>query len=191
MQLLFEGSEESQGVEGLGVIPGQVTGFDATLGLPVPHMGWSGVSQKQPSAVLQHVKDGERVYFVHSYRVQEAEVNKVSSPFLAGRYIPVSWHPIGHTWSTFPFPFNLFVTREFPKRHVNRHPICNQRVINLFICFRPIIDTNPFMFDLNNDACTRTHGCVRSIVSPPGAHPFYPFDQATWCVTRVAAMINH
>jgi len=76
MQLLFEGSEESQGVEGLGVIPGQVTGFDTTLGLPVPHMGWSGVSQKQPSAVLQHVKDGERVYFVHSYRVQEAEVNK-------------------------------------------------------------------------------------------------------------------
>ena len=77
MQVLFEGSKESEGVEGLGVIPGVVGQFDTTLGLPVPHMGWSGVSQKQPSAFLQHVKDGQRVYFVHSYRVEETEANKV------------------------------------------------------------------------------------------------------------------
>ena len=78
MQLLFDGSEESEGVEGLGVVPGVVGKFDTTLGLPVPHMGWSGVTQKQPSAVLKHVEPGQRVYFVHSYRVLETEANKVT-----------------------------------------------------------------------------------------------------------------
>lgn len=41
MQLLFEGSEESGGCEGLALVPGRVTHFDATKGLPVPHIGWN------------------------------------------------------------------------------------------------------------------------------------------------------
>eukprot|EP00238_Polyblepharides_amylifera_P013315 CAMPEP_0196580822 /NCGR_PEP_ID=MMETSP1081-20130531/30777_1 /TAXON_ID=36882 /ORGANISM="Pyramimonas amylifera, Strain CCMP720" /LENGTH=603 /DNA_ID=CAMNT_0041900819 /DNA_START=117 /DNA_END=1928 /DNA_ORIENTATION=- len=76
MQLLFEGSEESEGVEGLGVIPGGVTAFSPSLGLPVPHMGWSGLRQCQPSALLNHVQDSQRVYFVHSYRALETAANK-------------------------------------------------------------------------------------------------------------------
>eukprot|EP00983_Pelagomonas_calceolata_P111908 1159831-Pelagomonas_calceolata.AAC.11 len=68
LQLLFEGSEESGGCEGLGMIPGQVCEFDkATLGLPVPHIGWNDMSQKGPSPLLSGVGD-KRVYFVHSYR---------------------------------------------------------------------------------------------------------------------------
>lgn len=39
LQLLFEGSEESGGCEGLGIIPGRVAKFDTSLGLPVPHIG--------------------------------------------------------------------------------------------------------------------------------------------------------
>lgn len=39
LQLLFEGSEESGGCEGLGIIPGSVAKFDTSLGLPVPHIG--------------------------------------------------------------------------------------------------------------------------------------------------------
>ena len=46
MQLLFDGSEESGGCEGLGIIPGQVTHFDTTLGLPVPHIGWNDLIPK-------------------------------------------------------------------------------------------------------------------------------------------------
>ena len=46
MQLLFEGSEENGGVEGLGVIPGRVTKFDTSLGLPVPHIGWNTLEQR-------------------------------------------------------------------------------------------------------------------------------------------------
>ena len=46
MQLLFEGSEENGGVEGLGIIPGRVTKFDTSLGLPVPHIGWNTLEQR-------------------------------------------------------------------------------------------------------------------------------------------------
>jgi imidazole glycerol-phosphate synthase len=46
LQLLFDGSEESGGCEGLGIIPGTVTHFDTSLGLPVPHIGWNNLLQK-------------------------------------------------------------------------------------------------------------------------------------------------
>lgn len=46
LQLLFEGSEESGGCEGLGLIPGTVTHFDTSKGLPVPHIGWNDLIQK-------------------------------------------------------------------------------------------------------------------------------------------------
>ena len=46
LQLLFEGSTESGGVEGLGLVPGQVTEFDRSLGLPVPHIGWNDLHQR-------------------------------------------------------------------------------------------------------------------------------------------------
>lgn len=41
LQLLFDGSDENGGVEGLGIIPGQITRFTAAPGLPVPHIGWN------------------------------------------------------------------------------------------------------------------------------------------------------
>ncbi|EFJ41811.1 hypothetical protein VOLCADRAFT_67859 [Volvox carteri f. nagariensis] len=67
LQLLFEGSEESGGCEGLGVIPGAVTQFDTRLGLPVPHIGWNNIAPTRGSALLDGVGD-RRVYYVHSYR---------------------------------------------------------------------------------------------------------------------------
>jgi len=41
LQLLFDGSEESSGCEGLSIIPGTIQHFDTSLGLPVPHIGWN------------------------------------------------------------------------------------------------------------------------------------------------------
>lgn len=46
LQLLFDGTTESGGVEGLGLVPGQVTEFDRSLGLPVPHIGWNDLQQR-------------------------------------------------------------------------------------------------------------------------------------------------
>ena len=62
--MLFEGSDENGGVEGLGLIPGRVTKFDEAAGLPVPHIGWNTLEQrclhlrclKMNVVTLQHVE---------------------------------------------------------------------------------------------------------------------------------------
>lgn len=74
LQLLFEGSEESGGVEGLGVVPGRVTKFDTAFGLPVPHIGWNELEAKRASPLLASVGD-RRVYFVHSFRATPSPAN--------------------------------------------------------------------------------------------------------------------
>jgi glutamine amidotransferase/cyclase len=69
MQTLFEGSEESPGVEGLKVIPGVVTRFREDAALAVPQIGWNGVAPYKDSPALAGVGGDECVYFVHSYHV--------------------------------------------------------------------------------------------------------------------------
>jgi len=66
LQVLFEGSEESLGATGLGVIRGQVRRFSAGP-LAVPHMGWNGVRVRKASGLFEG-HDGSKLYFVHSYR---------------------------------------------------------------------------------------------------------------------------
>ncbi len=66
-QLLFETSEEGDGADLLGFIPGGVTRLDPGLALPVPHMGWSRLSLDRDDPLLEGVKDGEHVYFVHGF----------------------------------------------------------------------------------------------------------------------------
>lgn len=65
LQVLFEGSEESPGVAGLGVLPGRVVRLRAK-GLKVPHMGWNHLDIVREHPVLAGL-DGEAFYFVHSY----------------------------------------------------------------------------------------------------------------------------
>jgi imidazole glycerol-phosphate synthase subunit HisH len=65
LQVVFEGSEESPGVEGLGLMPGRVVRFGGH-GLKVPHIGWNELSQVRSHPVLDGL-DGQAFYFVHSY----------------------------------------------------------------------------------------------------------------------------
>jgi glutamine amidotransferase len=65
LQVLFEGSEESPGIEGLGVLPGEVVRFEVG-DLKVPHMGWNQLDVARAHPVLEEL-DGEAFYFVHSY----------------------------------------------------------------------------------------------------------------------------
>ncbi len=66
-QLLFESSEESPGVEGLGFFKGRVRRF-STSGLKVPQIGWNQLAFTRPGAKLwQGLPAGSHVYFVHSY----------------------------------------------------------------------------------------------------------------------------
>jgi imidazole glycerol-phosphate synthase subunit HisH len=65
LQVVFETSEESPGVDGLGLMPGEVVRFMAR-DLKVPHIGWNELSVVRDHPVLQGL-DGEAFYFVHSY----------------------------------------------------------------------------------------------------------------------------
>ena len=71
MQVLFEGSEESPGVEGLGILPGTVVRFERG-DLKVPHMGWNELRVERSHPVFEGL-DGEAFYFVHSYYPEPAE----------------------------------------------------------------------------------------------------------------------
>ena len=67
MQLLFEESEESPGVPGLGIFAGRVVRFPHDPELKVPHMGWNQLRIRRRVPALAQVADGAYVYFVHSY----------------------------------------------------------------------------------------------------------------------------
>lgn len=66
MQALFDYSEEAPEEKGLGIFPGHVRRFSAE-GLSIPHIGWNGVSIKQPTNLFQGLDGHEKFYFVHSY----------------------------------------------------------------------------------------------------------------------------
>jgi len=73
LQTLFEGSDESPGVPGLGLIQGQVRRFPESS-LAVPHMGWNGLRLQRDSALLAGL-DQQRFYFVHSYHAEASPEN--------------------------------------------------------------------------------------------------------------------
>jgi imidazole glycerol-phosphate synthase subunit HisH len=71
LQVVFEASAESPGVEGLGLMPGRVVRFGVD-GLKVPHIGWNELHLVREHPVLGGL-DGEAFYFVHSYYPEPVE----------------------------------------------------------------------------------------------------------------------
>ena len=67
LQLLFERSDETPDIKGLGLIPGTVKRFD--INLSVPHIGWNGINIKKQSQAFRGLRGNEKFYFVHSYHV--------------------------------------------------------------------------------------------------------------------------
>lgn len=67
LQLLFETSEESPGVTGLGVVQGDVRALPPTV--KVPNIGWNQVEVCIDSDLFDGIPDGSAFYFVHSYAV--------------------------------------------------------------------------------------------------------------------------
>ncbi len=67
-QILFDGGEESPGIAGLGVFPGQVVRFREEPGLKIPHMGWNRVVPADPTdPIWAGIPEEAYFYFVHSY----------------------------------------------------------------------------------------------------------------------------
>ena len=75
MQLLFEEGYEYGCHKGLGLIPGKVVSMAGVIPetLKIPHMGWNGLHFEKESPLLRHIKDGDFVYFVHSYYATDCD----------------------------------------------------------------------------------------------------------------------
>lgn len=83
MQALMDSSEENQGVDCIGVLPGKVRFFGDDLvdssgeKLKVPHMGWNQVKQVQDHPIWHGIEPDSRFYFVHSYYVEAEKEQQI------------------------------------------------------------------------------------------------------------------
>ncbi len=79
-QLLFESSEESPGVRGLGILKGKVLRIPGKKGLKIPNIGWNSLDFPSEGRLFRGIPEGSFVYFVHSYYVhaEDREVVKAS-----------------------------------------------------------------------------------------------------------------
>lgn len=79
LQLLFESSEESPGVEGLHILDGKIVRIPSEPGLKVPHIGWNNLNFPNPGRLFDGIEEGAYVYFVHSYYLQAKEEKIVTA----------------------------------------------------------------------------------------------------------------
>lgn len=76
LQLLFESSEESPGVEGLGILKGKIVRIPDYEDLKIPHIGWNSLKFPNKGRLFAGLEEEPYVYFVHSYylRAEEPEI---------------------------------------------------------------------------------------------------------------------
>ncbi len=79
LQFLFTRSYEDGTHEGLGIFPGDIVRFDSAPGLKVPHMGWNQLRFRGDCPLFRGLKDGDAVYFVHSYYAVPEEKSIVAA----------------------------------------------------------------------------------------------------------------
>lgn len=81
LQLLFESSEETPGVEGLGICKGKILRIPEQEGLKIPHMGWNSLTYDHPGRLYEGIPESSYVYFVHSYylKAEDPQIVKASA----------------------------------------------------------------------------------------------------------------
>ena len=79
LQLLFESSEESEGVSGLGILKGRIARIPEEQGLKIPHIGWNSLLYPNSGRLFKGISEEAYVYFVHSYYLQAAEPQIVTA----------------------------------------------------------------------------------------------------------------
>lgn len=83
LQLLFEHSDESDGVKGLGILKGQILKIPDSPGLKIPHMGWNSLHLQNSGRLFKDIPENTYVYFVHSYYLQaeDEEIVKATTQY--------------------------------------------------------------------------------------------------------------
>ena len=73
LQLLFERSDETPGVEGLGILKGEILRIPDKEGLKIPHMGWNSLEFQNDGRLFKGLPKDSYVYFVHSYYLKASD----------------------------------------------------------------------------------------------------------------------
>lgn len=87
LQLMFEESDETPGVKGLGILPGKILRIPDRGDLKIPHMGWNSLHLEKETKLFRGVKEGSYVYFVHSYYLKAEEEGLVAASTEYGTHI--------------------------------------------------------------------------------------------------------
>ncbi len=90
LQLLFESSEETPGVEGLGICKGSIVKIPAEDGLKIPHIGWNSLNFPSEGRLFKGIAEGSFVYFVHSYYLKAYDEAIVKATTEYGAHIHAS-----------------------------------------------------------------------------------------------------
>ena len=73
LQLLFERSDEAPGVEGVGILKGEILRLPEKEGYKIPHMGWNSLELVHNGRLFRDLPEDPYVYFVHSYYLKAAD----------------------------------------------------------------------------------------------------------------------
>lgn len=79
LQLLFESSEETPGVSGLGILKGKICRLPDSEGLKIPHIGWNNLKFPRSGTLFKGIPEDTYVYFVHSYFLKAEDENIVTA----------------------------------------------------------------------------------------------------------------
>lgn len=90
LQLLFERSDETQGVDGLGILKGEILRIPDCSGLKIPHMGWNSLTFPNEGRLFRGIEKEPYVYFVHSYYLKAEDESIVTAATEYSTYIHAS-----------------------------------------------------------------------------------------------------
>lgn len=90
LQLMFERSEESPGVQGLGLLKGRILHIPEESGLKIPHIGWNSLRFPVKGRLFERIEEDSYVYFVHSYYLESEDAGIVTATTEYGTLIHAS-----------------------------------------------------------------------------------------------------
>lgn len=90
LQLMFERSDESDGVAGLGLLKGEILRIPESEGLKIPHIGWNSLTFPNRGRLFEGIPENSYVYFVHSYYLKAADERIVTAATEYGATIHAS-----------------------------------------------------------------------------------------------------
>ena len=105
LQLLFEDSDETPGVKGLGLLPGGIRRIPDGEGLKIPHMGWNSLDIREGATLFKGIEGHPYVYFVHSYYLSAKHEEDVAAATFYSTKIHAS---VGHE--------NIFACQFHPEK---------------------------------------------------------------------------